>query len=159
MRIHRIALRNYRGVTESEVHLATSGVAIIEGDNEVGKTSLAEAVDLLLTYPDSSSHRRIKAIQPIGRDEGPEAEVELTTGPYRFVYRKRWCKQKATTLDVLEPRREQLTGKEAHDRVEAMLAETLDKPALVTWDVEKILGRPALTFAHWVSQHRGLFTK
>ncbi len=29
----------------------------------------------------------------------------------------------------------------------AMLAQTLDKPALVTHDVEKILGRPALTFA------------
>ena len=32
----------------------------------------------------------------------------------------------------------------------AMLAETLDKPALVTHDVEKILGRPATPFAQWV---------
>jgi uncharacterized protein YbjT (DUF2867 family) len=44
------------------------------------------------------------------------------------------------------------------DAYVAMLAETLDKPALVTHDVEKILGRPALTFAQWVSQHSGLFT-
>ncbi|HTY33529.1 NAD(P)H-binding protein [Mycobacterium sp.] len=41
----------------------------------------------------------------------------------------------------------------------AMLAETLDKPALVTHDVEKILGRPATPFAQWVSQHRDLFAK
>jgi uncharacterized protein YbjT (DUF2867 family) len=41
----------------------------------------------------------------------------------------------------------------------AMLAETLDKPALVTHDVEKILGRPATPFAQWVSQHRDLFTE
>ena len=41
----------------------------------------------------------------------------------------------------------------------AMLAETLDTPAFVTQDVEKILGRPATTFADWVSQHRDLFTK
>src|SRR5581483_11910048 len=40
----------------------------------------------------------------------------------------------------------------------AMLAETLDKPALVTHDVEKILGRPALTFADFVSQRRDLFS-
>jgi uncharacterized protein YbjT (DUF2867 family) len=40
----------------------------------------------------------------------------------------------------------------------AMLAETLDKPALVTHDVEKILHRPALPFAHWVSEHRDMFT-
>ena len=41
----------------------------------------------------------------------------------------------------------------------AMLAETVDKPALVTHDVEKILGRPATPFAQWVSDHRELFTK
>jgi len=41
----------------------------------------------------------------------------------------------------------------------AMLAETLDKPAFVTQDVEKILGRPAATFANWVSRHRDLFTR
>jgi len=45
------------------------------------------------------------------------------------------------------------------DAYVAMLAETLDKPALVTFDVEKIVGRPALTFAHWVSQHRAVFTE
>jgi uncharacterized protein YbjT (DUF2867 family) len=43
------------------------------------------------------------------------------------------------------------------DAYVAMLAETLDKPALVTHEVEKILGRPAVTFAQWVSQHAGLF--
>jgi uncharacterized protein YbjT (DUF2867 family) len=44
------------------------------------------------------------------------------------------------------------------DAYTAMLAETLDKPALVTHDAEKILGRPPLPFAHWVSRHRDLFT-
>lgn len=39
----------------------------------------------------------------------------------------------------------------------AMLSETVDKPALVTHDVEKILGRPARPFAQWVSQHRDVF--
>jgi hypothetical protein len=38
-----------------------------------------------------------------------------------------------------------------------MLAETVDKPALVTHDVEKILGRTATPFAQWVSQHSDLF--
>lgn len=36
----------------------------------------------------------------------------------------------------------------------AMLAATLDAPALVTHDVEKALGRPALPFAQWVGEHR-----
>ncbi|HEU4362262.1 MAG TPA: NmrA family NAD(P)-binding protein [Mycobacterium sp.] len=45
------------------------------------------------------------------------------------------------------------------DAYVALLAETVDKPALVTHEVEKILGRPAETFAHWVGEHRTLFTK
>ncbi len=50
-------------------------------------------------------------------------------------------------------------GAEFADAYIAMQADTLDKPALVTHDVEKILGRPATPFAQWVSEHRDLFTK
>jgi len=50
-------------------------------------------------------------------------------------------------------------GAEFADAYTAMLAESLDKPALVTHDVEKILGRPATPFAHWVSAHRDVFAK
>jgi uncharacterized protein YbjT (DUF2867 family) len=45
------------------------------------------------------------------------------------------------------------------DAYVAMLARTLDKPALVTNEVEKILGRQPRTMADWVSEHAGLFTK
>jgi uncharacterized protein YbjT (DUF2867 family) len=44
------------------------------------------------------------------------------------------------------------------DAYMALLAETVERPALVTHDVEKILDRPALTFAQWVAEHRYLFT-
>lgn len=40
----------------------------------------------------------------------------------------------------------------------AMLSATVGTPALVTHDVEKILGRPATPFADAVSAHRDLFT-
>src|ERR1700736_176192 len=50
-------------------------------------------------------------------------------------------------------------GAEFADAYTAMLAETLDKPALVTREVEKITGRPATSFAQWVADHRDLFTK
>ncbi|OBH09511.1 NAD(P)H-binding protein [Mycobacterium sp. E1747] len=40
----------------------------------------------------------------------------------------------------------------------AMLAATLDAPALVTRDVEKILGRPAAPFAQWVAERRDVFS-
>jgi uncharacterized protein YbjT (DUF2867 family) len=50
-------------------------------------------------------------------------------------------------------------GAEFADAYAAMLADSLDKPALVTGEVEKITGRPATTFAQWATEHRHLFTK
>jgi uncharacterized protein YbjT (DUF2867 family) len=50
-------------------------------------------------------------------------------------------------------------GAEFADAYTAMLAAAIDKPALVTREVEKITGRPPATFAQWVSDHRHLFTK
>ncbi|OBK50043.1 NAD(P)H-binding protein [Mycobacterium sp. 1081908.1] len=50
-------------------------------------------------------------------------------------------------------------GADFADAYIAMLAETLGKPALVTHDVEKILGRPATPFAQWVAEHRDLFAQ
>jgi uncharacterized protein YbjT (DUF2867 family) len=41
----------------------------------------------------------------------------------------------------------------------AFLSATVEKPALVTHEVEKILGRPAESFADAVSAHQDLFTK
>jgi uncharacterized protein YbjT (DUF2867 family) len=49
-------------------------------------------------------------------------------------------------------------GAEFADAYMALLAETVDRPALVTHDVEKILDRPATSFARWASDHRHLFT-
>ena len=40
-----------------------------------------------------------------------------------------------------------------------LLAMTVDTPALVTHEVDKILGRPARSFAQWVDEHRYLFSE
>ena len=84
MRIHRIKLCNYRGVSHSEVTFPVQGVTIIEGDNEIGKTSLSEAIDLLLAERDDSGKQRVKAVKPAHKDVGAEVEIELSTGPYRL---------------------------------------------------------------------------
>ncbi|MET0701790.1 MAG: NAD(P)H-binding protein [Mycobacterium sp.] len=40
----------------------------------------------------------------------------------------------------------------------ALQAAAVEQPALVTADVEAILGRPATPFAHWVDAHREMFS-
>ena len=126
MRLHRVRLRNFGGVADSAVEFSIQGVTVIEGPNEVGKTSIPKALDLLFEVLDSSSASRVKSVRPVGRDVGPEAEVEMSSGGYRFVYAKRWLRDRYTTLEVTSPRHEQLTGREAHDRVNMILKETLD---------------------------------
>lgn len=39
-----------------------------------------------------------------------------------------------------------------------LLAMTVNTPALVTHEVDKILGRPAQSFAEWVDEHRAVFS-
>src|SRR6185312_16280819 len=67
---------------------------------------------------------------------GAEVTAEISSGPYRFVYRKRFHKKCETELTVLAPRREQFTGDEAHDRVRAILAETVDDDL---WRAQRVL--------------------
>lgn len=126
MRIERLRLTDYRGIAHAEVRFAPSGVTIVEGDNEVGKTSLTEALDLVLTVRDDSKKEAVRSLQPYGRDVGPEVEVELTTGPHRFVLRKRWLRRPETVLEVLEPDPQVLTGREAHERAQELLRATVD---------------------------------
>ena len=127
MRLLRIRLTDFRGVHDREVHLAEQGVTVLEGDNEVGKTSTISALDLLVDFRDSSTAAEVRAAAPSGRDAGPTVEAELVSGPYHVVYRKRWLRRKLTELTVLTPRAEQLTGREAHERMLAILDETMDR--------------------------------
>ena len=126
MRIHRLIVRNFRGVDHADVTFDRTGITVVEGPNEVGKSSLADAIDMLLEDLDSSNRARVKAAQPVGRDVGPSVEMHFESGPYRMTYSKQWVKGAQTELRVTAPAPEQLTGREAHERVEAILAETLD---------------------------------
>ena len=126
MRLHRVSLRNFRGVESADIEFAETGVTIVEGPNEIGKSSIAEAIQLLFDEPDSSGKQRVKSVKPVHLDAGPGVEAELTSGPYRLVYAKQWLRQPSTTLTVSAPAPENHTGRAAHDRVVAILGETLD---------------------------------
>lgn len=145
MRLRRITLRNFMGVDERTVDIG-DGVTIVAGPNEVGKSTLARALDLLLTYKDSSKHRAVVAAKPVHLDVGPEVEVDLEAGDYRLTYRKRFVKKSETVLTVTAPTQESHTGDEAHERAHAILAESTD---LALWRALRIdqgvaLGLPQL---------------
>lgn len=154
MRYIRLRIANYRGVAEREAEFVGSGITLIRGPNEIGKTSLGEAVWILFQYPDSSRHSDVMAIRPVDRDEGTEIELEAESGPYRFTYFKRYFKKPQTKLTIVKPRQESRIGREAHERADAILRETLDVnlwKALSIRQGEEVK-QPKLTGQTWLSQ-------
>ncbi|MHC4931476.1 MAG: ATP-binding protein [Planctomycetota bacterium] len=127
MRILRLRLENYRGIDACELRFAKQGVTVVEGPNEIGKSSLAEALDVLFDELDTTTKRSVKAIQPVDRDVGTLIEADVETGPYAFTYAKRFFKEKGTELKVTAPGPQDLRGREAHDRARAILQETIDE--------------------------------
>jgi DNA repair exonuclease SbcCD ATPase subunit len=126
MRVHRITLTNFRGVTNATVSFAEHGVTIVEGDNESGKSTLVEALNLLLNEKSSSRKAAVVATKPIDRDIGPEAEAELTIGGQHLTIRKRWVTSPETVLTLHGPTDTVVTGGDGHDRLAALIATHVD---------------------------------
>ncbi|MBK9384547.1 MAG: AAA family ATPase [Planctomycetes bacterium] len=128
MKLLSLRIESWKGIAKRELAL-TPGVNLIVGPNEVGKSTVAEALRLLFdpSVKSSSKKDEIKAAQPAGRDVGPEVEVELEAGAVRLRFLKRFLRKPATELRVLAPRAEQLTGDEAHQRFRELLEEHLDE--------------------------------
>ncbi|MEU8227245.1 AAA family ATPase [Kribbella sp. NPDC048915] len=128
MRLHSLALRNFRGVRDRSVRFRALGTTVVVGDNEVGKSSLVEAFGLIFDLPDDSKSTRIRDIQPVGQDVGPEVTVELSLGGRELTYTKRWLKNRSTELSVVEAdgRRRSWAGREAHNEAERLFHENVD---------------------------------
>ncbi len=126
MRYLHLRVANYRGIKSAEVAFLPTGITLVQGPNEIGKTSLGEAISILFDYKDNSKSSIILSIKPVHRDEGPEIELQAESGPYVFTFFKRFLKKPETRLTITKPKPESLTGREAHDRAEAILRETLD---------------------------------
>jgi len=126
MKLLRLKVTNYRGINTREIKFSPLGITRIEGPNESGKSSLGEAINTILDYQDNSKNQDIQAIQPVHQDVGPEIELEMETGKYVFTYFKRFLRKPETKLTITKPNPENLTGRQAHDRANEILKETLD---------------------------------
>jgi DNA repair exonuclease SbcCD ATPase subunit len=125
VRILRLSLENWRGVESRDVTLS-DGVTVIEGPNEIGKSTIAEAIRLLFSELDSSKKQAVKSIKPVDKDVGSTIEAEIQSGDYHFIYSKTFNKSSKTTLNILAPAKKQLTGREAHEQAEQILGSTVD---------------------------------
>lgn len=148
MRLHRIRLTHVRGIVERSIELLDRGVTVVEGPNEIGKTTTAEAVDVLFEAKDSSRSQQVRDLFAVGTDAGPRVEVEFSTRQCRAIYVKQWGRGRLTQLTLTSPRRQQFTGDEAHARARQLLDADVD-PAL--WRALKIVQGESLVPAAWAN--------
>jgi len=143
VRFLRLELNDVRGVDHCTVDFADSGVTLVTGQNETGKSTLLEAIDLLFDAPANSRRRNVLEIQPKGRDVGPEVTLEFTVGSNELRYRKRWCVREFAELRITRPdgTTRNLTGKEAHEQARALLEEEID---LALWRAVRLAQGDAL---------------
>lgn len=137
MRITRLRIRDFKGIDEACVDFPPNGVTVLEGPNEAGKSTLLEALSLLLDdrVRANSTAERVKAAQPIGRDAAPEVEVHLALGPYDMTFTKQYLRRPATLLEIHSPRRESLTGDDAHNRFHEIFGQHCDR---TLWDALQV---------------------
>ncbi|MBB1032502.1 AAA family ATPase, partial [Dietzia sp. SLG310A2-38A2] len=127
MILHRLSIEDFRGVDREEVQMPPRGVFVIEGPNESGKTSLMDALEMLLEHKASSGRAEIKAASPVGRDVPVVVEAEFTIDRERMRYRKEFVRGKRTSLEFPESAKVALTGDDAHDYVRDLLDRRVDR--------------------------------
>jgi recombinational DNA repair ATPase RecF len=72
MRLHRLVVADYRGIDHRQLELPDHGVVVVSGANEIGKSSMIEALDLLLESKDRSTKKDVKQVKPTHADVGSQ---------------------------------------------------------------------------------------
>lgn len=128
MILHRLLLEDFRGVRREEVRFPDTGVTVVEGPNESGKTSLVDGLHMLLEHKASSTKAGVRAAAPVGRDVPVVVEAEFTIDGTRMRYRKEFVRGKKTVLEFPGSTRPALTADDAHDEVRRLLDTEVDWP-------------------------------
>lgn len=133
MRIHSLTIDNVRGIEHLELSgLPETGVIVIHGDNEQGKSTIMDALHVVLNQKHGANNRHTKPLRPVHRDASPSVALTATMGPVTFTVEKTWFRGKSARLTVTSPQRETFTGEQAEEKLERIKAEHLDADLLHT---------------------------
>lgn len=133
MRIHAVTIDNFRAIEHLELKdIPESGVIVIHGDNEKGKSSILEAIQIVLTEKHTARNKVTKPVKPVDRDVPVRIRLDVSVGPYRMIITKQFLKSPSSELQVLEPRPANYTGREADAALDEILESHLDRFLLDT---------------------------
>lgn len=156
--VHSLTLDHVAGIDHARLDLPDTGVVVVHGPNESGKSTLLTAFRLLLDdVPVGSRSARVRALKSATADVATTVSADLTVAGHRLTVLKSYNRGGGRCeLTVTAPRRENLTGRQAAERFAEILAEGVDTDLTDALTVEQGAGLDVLAAAGIGSLERAL---
>ncbi|MDY3127910.1 MAG: AAA family ATPase [Corynebacterium sp.] len=128
MRFHSIELFNVRGIKHLKLdNIPATGVVVVHGPNEAGKSTIAEAINMVLNVSYRRNGKDTRALEPVHESASPRIVLGMSAGDYRFVIDKQYLKSNFAVLRIESPRPETLKDNDAEARLAEILGAHTDK--------------------------------
>lgn len=124
MILHSLTIENFKAIERETIAFGDTGITLIEGRNESGKTSVFDAFRLLINTKSKSKPRALKDAVRVGAESPMTISAEMTIGAERIRYTKTYLTKAETRLEFLSPVKSSLRDDEAHEYVLASLEDS-----------------------------------
>lgn len=124
--LESLDVQNFAGIESAHFAPSATGVTVVHGSNEAGKSSLMNAFGLLLSdWKVSTTSKKVSGFFPVGSGTKPKITARLQLGENLVEYTKDFEKKKVL-LGVLRPSVHNYTGDQAMEKFSELLNESID---------------------------------
>lgn len=128
MKIHKLWAENVRGIENRViVELSPTGLNLVSAPNEMGKTTMAEVLGFIFQWKSNSEDKKIKDLQPYGKDVGPLMGAKIEVNGQIYEIEKQWLKNKKTEVNLISPEKSSVTGNAADKLIDEIFTQQLDE--------------------------------
>lgn len=124
MQIHGVTLTNFRGIDHKELTFQSQGITVISGPNQSGKSSVIEAIGLVLGEKATSKKEQLRNVLKHDAGQPAVVEIDVTIGDERLELCKTFGAGRFdsnTQLVFPGGKKEPLYGSPAHKYVQELL--------------------------------------
>ena len=128
MKIHKLWAENVRGIENRVIiELSATGLNLVTAPNEMGKTTMAEVLGFIFQWKANSKDKKIKDLQPYGKDVGPLMGAEIEVNGQIYEIEKQWLKGEKTEVKLISPEKSSVSGNAADKLIGEIFTKQLDE--------------------------------
>jgi energy-coupling factor transporter ATP-binding protein EcfA2 len=123
----KIWAENVRGIQNKvEFDIPLTGLTVIYGENETGKTTISEVLTILAEYKADSNHSMILDLQPKGQDVEVKMGCTLEIENEIYSISKQYVKNYSVTVERISEPRERFNATESNKIIDRIFNEQMD---------------------------------